>query len=238
MYPGCTLGEREHGGPFDVRQCIGRRRLRALARFPRVRAAPALHRADTQTHHLTRACTPRSTHARATFTVCACGDDPDGRRSGEAPSAASSNPSAANSARNFSAPVHVGVRGFGGVIPATLRACGNRRERVSCNTPTVAANRLALTACGPSNRCTIRAFNAALYVCIRSNPVPPSGDRHDRCGRTDHATTFLTQGATVYQYRETTEEGAELPAVVGRQVFRVARDVAEAARYSNPEQTA
>ena len=38
------------------------------------------------------------------------------------------------------APVYVGVRFFGGVIPATLRACRNHRERVSCDTPTVAAN--------------------------------------------------------------------------------------------------
>ena len=57
------------------------------------------------------------------------------------------------------------------------------------------AKRFALIARGPINRCTTRALNAALYVCIRSNSMPPSGDRHDRCACTDHATTILTQGA-------------------------------------------
>ena len=35
----------------------------------------------------------------------------------------------------------------------------------------------------------------SLYVCMRANSVPPTGDRHARCIRTAHATTILTRGA-------------------------------------------
>jgi hypothetical protein len=79
-------------------------------------------------------------------------------------------------------------------MPSTLRACRSHRERVSWDTPTVAANVFALTARGPINRWTTRAVHAAPYVCLRTHSRPPTGNRHGRCIRTAHATTILTQG--------------------------------------------
>jgi|JI10StandDraft_1071094.scaffolds.fasta_scaffold07852_8 hypothetical protein len=47
-----------------------------------------------------------------------------------------------------------------------LRTSRNHRESVGCGTPTAAAKRVALTACGPTSCFTTRALNAALYSAI------------------------------------------------------------------------
>jgi hypothetical protein len=46
-------------------------------------------------------------------------------------------------------------------------------ESVGCGTPTAAANRVALTACGPTNCFTTRALNAALYSVIGPGSSAP-----------------------------------------------------------------
>ena len=81
------------------------------------------------------------------------------------------NPCAASTTRSFCAPVH----GFCGVvIRGTLRADANYRESVTCGTPTSAANRVALIARGPTNRCRTLALNAVEYcVIISPNLCPP-----------------------------------------------------------------
>ena len=56
--------------------------------------------------------------------------------------------------KRFAALVQRGARFFGDGMPSTLRACRSHRESVSRDSPTVAANRFALTARGPTKRCT------------------------------------------------------------------------------------
>ena len=97
--------------------------------------------------------------------------------------------------------VATAANGFGRPALALPVAAEDARDadlvlhvRTTCQVRSVAANRFALTARGPINRCTTRAFNAALYVCMRTNSIPPTGDRHGRCVCTAHATTILTQG--------------------------------------------
>jgi hypothetical protein len=58
--------------------------------------------------------------------------------------------STARTTRSFCAPVQRGVRCCGAVMPSTLPAWRSPREKVSWDTPPVAANRFALTRAGPA----------------------------------------------------------------------------------------
>ena len=82
---------------------------------------------------------------------------------------------ASRTTRHFSAPVHgFSVRLREGVIPSTVGACTNHRERTGCATPTSRANAVALTARGPTIRSTIRDRNAALYSLTSIPTIAPS----------------------------------------------------------------
>lgn len=58
-------------------------------------------------------------------------------------------------------------------MTSTLRSSRTHRESVGCGTPTASANCVALTACGPTNRFTTRALNAALYTGMVRSTSPP-----------------------------------------------------------------
>jgi hypothetical protein len=59
-------------------------------------------------------------------------------------------------------------------MASTLRSSRTHRESVGCGTPTASANCVALTACGPTNRFTTRALNAALYTGIVCSTCTPN----------------------------------------------------------------
>jgi hypothetical protein len=59
-------------------------------------------------------------------------------------------------------------------MASTLRSSRIHRERVGYGTPTASAKNVVLTACGPINRCTTRALNAALYTGISSLTATPN----------------------------------------------------------------